>query len=80
MDQKVNAFNLGKHTALVKVQASRTFEYCAREASQIFGGSSYLREGRGAMVERLYREVRSYAIPGGSEEIMNDLAMKQARL
>jgi hypothetical protein len=25
-------------------------------------------------------QVRSYAIPGGSEEIMLDLAMKQARL
>ena len=29
-------------------------------------------------VERLYREVRAYAIPGGSEEIMIDLAVRQA--
>ena len=62
------------------MQGSRTFEYCAREASQIFGGSSYVREGRGAVVERLYREVRGTAIYGGSEEIMLDLAMKRARL
>ena len=80
MESKVKPATLGKYTALAKVQASRTFEFCAREASQIFGGSSYVREGRGLIVERLYREVRSYAIPGGSEEIMNDLAMKQARL
>ena len=28
-------------------------------------------------MERLYREVRAYAIPGGSEEIMLDLAVRQ---
>lgn len=66
--------------ALFKVMASKTFEYCAREASQILGGASYTREGKGQRVERLYREVRSYAIPGGSEEILIDFAMKMARL
>jgi alkylation response protein AidB-like acyl-CoA dehydrogenase len=29
-------------------------------------------------VERLYREVRAYAIPAGSEEIMLDLGMRMA--
>jgi alkylation response protein AidB-like acyl-CoA dehydrogenase len=27
---------------------------------------------------RLYRDVRAYAIPGGSEEIMLDLSIRQA--
>lgn len=58
--------------------ASKTFEFCAREASQIFGGSSLVREGPGKMVERLYREVRASAIPGGSEEILLDLAARQS--
>ena len=40
-----------------QVMATRTFEFCAREASQILGGSSYVREGKGQIVERLYREV-----------------------
>merc|ERR1712096_308345 len=31
---------LGSHCALLKVMASKTFEFCAREASQIFGGAS----------------------------------------
>ena len=31
---------LARQCALLKVQASKTFEYCAREASQIFGGAS----------------------------------------
>jgi hypothetical protein len=61
---------LGGDTALLKVQATKTFELCAREAAQIFGGASYVRGGRGEKIERLYREVRAYAIPGGSEEIM----------
>jgi alkylation response protein AidB-like acyl-CoA dehydrogenase len=39
------------------VQATKTFEYCAREAAQIFGGASYVRGGKGEKVERLYREV-----------------------
>ncbi len=64
--------------ALLKVQASKTFEFCAREASQIFGGSSIVKEGRGKLVERMYREVRASAIPGGSEEILLDFAMRQA--
>jgi len=48
--------------ALFKVMASKTFELCAREASQILGGASYTREGKGQRVERLYREVRSYGM------------------
>ena len=87
---------LGGPTALLKAQSTKVFEFCAREAAQIFGGASYVRGGQGekvraasrapraaltllaAQVERLYREVRAYAIPGGSEEIMIDLAVRQA--
>jgi len=65
--------------ALLKVQSTQTFEYCAREASQIFGGASFLRSGPGEKVERLYREVRVMAIGGGSEEIMDDLAMRRLK-
>ena len=75
---KVNDQHLGSICALLKVNASKTFEYCAREAAQIFGGSSVVREGRGKVVERLYREVRGAAIPGGSEEILLDFAIRTA--
>jgi acyl-CoA dehydrogenase len=60
--------------ALLKVQATRTMEFCAREACQILGGASFM---RGCRVERIYREVRVMAIGGGSEEIMFDLAGRQ---
>ena len=93
---------MGGQCALLKVQSTVTFEFCAREASQIFGGSSVVREGKGRVVERLYREVavfclnhlpiheptinrncallqvRTLAIPGGSEEILRELAIKDA--
>mmetsp|Transcript_66954 Transcript_66954/g.151243 ORF Transcript_66954/g.151243 Transcript_66954/m.151243 type:complete len:453 (-) Transcript_66954:121-1479(-) len=75
---KVEAnLKLGGHTALLKVQCTKVFEYCAREAAQIFGGLSYTRGGQGEKVERLSREVRAMAVPGGSEEIMLDLGVRQ---
>jgi alkylation response protein AidB-like acyl-CoA dehydrogenase len=63
---------------LIIALTTKTFEYCAREATQIFGGLAYSRGGQGEKVERLYREVRAYSIPGGSEEIMIDLSMRQS--
>ncbi|CAG8822647.1 9624_t:CDS:2 [Racocetra persica] len=69
---------LGGPIALLKAQTTQTFEFCAREAAQIFGGLAYSRGGQGEKVERLYREVRAYAIPGGSEEIMLDLGVRQS--
>jgi len=78
MDPIEAAKKLGGSIALLKAQATLTFELCAREASQIMGGISVTKGGQGAIVERLYREVRGYAIPGGSEEIMLDLGVRQA--
>ena len=69
-----NGENPAGEIAQCKVEATTAFEYCAREAVQIFGGAGYL---RGATVERLYREVRVQAIGGGSEEVLKDLAAKQ---
>ena len=59
---------------LLKVQATETMEFCARESMQILGGAGYM---RGMKTERIYREVRVNAIGGGSEEIMRDLAARQ---
>jgi len=60
--------------SLLKVEATQSMEYCAREAMQILGGAGFI---RGHRVERIYREVRVMAIGGGSEEIMLDLAGRQ---
>jgi len=72
-------YKLGGVTALLKVQSTKVFEYCAREAAQIFGGLSYSRGGQAEKVERLNREVRAMAVPGGSEEVMLDLGIRQSR-
>lgn len=69
---------LGGPVGGAKAYATQVFEYCAREASQILGGISYQVGGRGAKVERLYRDVRALAIPGGSEEILLDLMIRQS--
>lgn len=66
-----------KDISMLKVQATETMEFCAREAMQIMGGISYMRGGK---TERYYREVRVLAIGGGSEEIMRDLAGRQLGL
>ncbi|GAA6027308.1 hypothetical protein JCM8097_002579 [Rhodosporidiobolus ruineniae] len=68
----------GGTMALLKAQATETFEYCAREAMQIFGGLGYSRGGQGEKIERLYRDVKAYSIPGGSYEIMQDLGVRQS--
>ena len=72
--------SLARNVALCKVQCSQTCQYCVIEASQIFGGRSYVRGGRGGKIDRIYRSIRAQAIAGGSEEIMLDLAMRQAKL
>ncbi|MDF2367038.1 acyl-CoA dehydrogenase family protein [Sneathiella sp.] len=63
--------------SLLKVQATQTMEFCAREAMQVLGGAGYM---RGCRVERIYREVRVMAIGGGSEEIMRDLVARQMEI
>ncbi|TPX37119.1 hypothetical protein SmJEL517_g00967 [Synchytrium microbalum] len=78
MPEDLQPLRLGGPIALLKAQSTQIFELCAREAAQIFGGLAYTRGGQGERVERLYREVRAYAIPGGSEEIMLDLGIRQS--
>ena len=72
--------HLIRDVALLKVQSTKTLEFCAREASQIFGGRSYVKRGRASKIERIYRDVRALAIYGGSEEIMLKLACSQSKL
>ncbi len=114
---------LGGPTALLKAQSTKVFEFCAREAAQIFGGASCAspaararcphsltrrgtrcrcarrsgREGRAPVprsarirgaLNLMLHELRGVCaahlppspaqIPGGSEEIMLDLAVRQA--
>ncbi|CAL3965826.1 hypothetical protein PZA11_002672 [Diplocarpon coronariae] len=68
---------LGGLTALAKAQAGRVLELCASTAVLLHGGNGYTRSGQGELVERIYREVPGAKIPGGSEDVMLDLAIRQ---
>ena len=64
--KKTSTAEIGGPMALLKVFCANTADLCAKESMHIIGGSSYVREGKGVLVERLYREIRAFAIPGGS--------------
>lgn len=78
MSDEEAMYRLGGAVAGLKAQATQTFDFCAKEAQQIFGGLACSRGGQGAKIERLWRDVPSYRIPGGSEEILLDLSIRQA--
>lgn len=71
---------IGGPMALAKVECTSALEYCGREASQIFGGNSFVRGGKGRLVERVVREIRVSVVGGGSEEVMLDLAMNMSKI
>ncbi|KAL8729886.1 MAG: hypothetical protein Q9166_004443 [cf. Caloplaca sp. 2 TL-2023] len=75
---KVEAdIQLGGLTALAKAQAGIVLDECARCAVLLFGGNGFTTTGRGEIAERIYREVPGARIPGGSEDVMLDLAVRQ---
>ena len=53
MNETEAMLKLGGAIAGLKAQATTTFEFCAREASQVFGGLSYTRGGQGAKVRMI---------------------------
>ncbi|GAA5946673.1 hypothetical protein JCM3765_000344 [Sporobolomyces pararoseus] len=64
-------------TALLKANASISLELVAREAVQVLGGIGHTKGGIGERIERIRRDVKGVAIPGGSEEIMLDNGIRQ---
>ena len=81
MDNNISSRKLGPIMAMIKIEASKCMEFCAREASQIFGGRSYLRNnGIGSRVERIYREICVMAIAEGATEVLTDFIARQSKL
>ncbi|KAI9150443.1 Acyl-CoA dehydrogenase apdG [Paramyrothecium foliicola] len=68
---------LGGLTALCKANAGMVLDECSRCAVLLFGGNGYTRTGQGELVEKIYRDVPGARIPGGSEDVMLDLAVRQ---
>ncbi|KAL2003421.1 hypothetical protein VTN02DRAFT_3931 [Thermoascus thermophilus] len=68
---------LGGLTALAKAKAGMVLTECAQCAVLLFGGNGYTATGQGEIAERLWREVPGSRIPGGSEDVLLDLAVRQ---
>eukprot|EP00929_Paragymnodinium_shiwhaense_P084220 TRINITY_DN45014_c0_g2_i1.p1 TRINITY_DN45014_c0_g2~~TRINITY_DN45014_c0_g2_i1.p1 ORF type:complete len:551 (+),score=149.47 TRINITY_DN45014_c0_g2_i1:93-1655(+) len=64
--------------ALLKYNSTRTCWKIADNCVQIMGGRGITRTGMGGKVEGFKNYVKYAAVYGGSEEIMADLAVKQA--
>ncbi|KAJ5760544.1 hypothetical protein N7520_007700 [Penicillium odoratum] len=76
-DRPVDDVKIGGMTALLKVMSTRALEKSVREAQQIFGGAGYNKAGKGARVEQISRDARVHVVGGGSEEIMQGLALQE---
>ncbi|KAI5252015.1 hypothetical protein E4T42_03880 [Aureobasidium subglaciale] len=68
---------LGGLTAAAKAQAGVVLMECAQAAVLLFGGNGYTRSGQGEIAEKMWREVPGNRIPGGSEDVMFDLSVRQ---
>ncbi len=67
---------MGDPIALLKVLGGQCLEYCAREATHIFGGSGLIMGGPGQIVEQIYRTVGLFTLTGGAEDVLLDFAAR----
>ncbi|RSL76739.1 Acyl-CoA dehydrogenase apdG [Fusarium floridanum] len=77
MSKKTADEELGGLTAMCKANAGIVLDECARCAVLLFGGNGYTRTGKGEIAEKIYREVPGARIPGGSEDVLLDLGVRQ---
>lgn len=69
---------LGGTTALLKVEAGMTGKFVADECVKIMGGLGLTKTGQGARIEAISRGVIGLIVPGGSEDVMIDLGVREA--
>ncbi|KAE8161907.1 acyl-CoA dehydrogenase/oxidase [Aspergillus tamarii] len=76
--EKVEADRLlGGVTALAKAKAAMVLNECAQCAVLLFGGAGLTQSGQGEIVEAIMRDVPVARIPGGSEDVLLDLSVRQ---
>lgn len=68
---------LGGLTALAKAKAGMVLSEVATCAVLLLGGNGLTQGGRGGVVEMVYREAVGPRVPGGSEDVLLDLCVKQ---
>ncbi|RPB11865.1 acyl-CoA dehydrogenase [Morchella conica CCBAS932] len=69
--------DMGGVLALVKASAGMVLAEAASTAVVLLGGNGLTRSGRGELVERIYRDVPGAVVPGGSEDVMLDLGVRE---
>lgn len=70
---------LGGDTALLKYRVTRATTLIADLSVQVFGGRGITKTGMGKNISRMQKSFKFAAVYGGSEEIMLDLGVRQAR-
>ncbi|KAL4914482.1 acyl-CoA dehydrogenase/oxidase [Aspergillus aurantiobrunneus] len=68
---------LGGITALAKAKGAMVLNECAQCAVLLFGGAGFTKQGQGELVEAILRDVPGARIPGGSEDVLLDLSVRQ---
>ncbi|ATY59875.1 acyl-CoA dehydrogenase [Cordyceps militaris CM01] len=77
MSKAESDLRLGGAIAMAKALGGRVFDEVASCSVLLFGGNGYTRSGQGEIVEKIYREVPGMRIPGGSEDVLLDLGIRQ---
>eukprot|EP00039_Didymoeca_costata_P004106 m.71359 g.71359 ORF g.71359 m.71359 type:complete len:517 (+) comp12239_c0_seq2:146-1696(+) len=78
MSEKDMNTHLAGPIALLKFKQTRVANLIADNACQVFGGRAITKTGMGTLVEVFNRTYKMQSILGGSEEILADLAIRQA--
>ncbi|EGX45021.1 hypothetical protein TWF173_001602 [Orbilia oligospora] len=77
LEKKVGDVELGGMTAMCKANSGMVLSECSQCAVLLFGGNGLTRSGLGETVEKIFREVNVVRIPGGSEDVLLDLGVRQ---
>jgi len=78
MTYQQQAKSLAGPIALLKNFITRAAHEIADESVQVFGGRGITKSGMGRVIEGFHRTYKFDAVLGGSEEILGDLAVRQA--
>lgn len=69
---------MGGTTALLKVQAGIVAKYITDESQKLMGGLGLTKTGQGARIEAIARSIPTLIVPGGSEDVLLDLGVREA--
>ncbi|EPQ31082.1 uncharacterized protein PFL1_01271 [Pseudozyma flocculosa PF-1] len=67
----------GGTCGLLKAHAGIVLEHVCRDAVHLLGGMGLTKGGTGDRIERIWRELKALTVPGGSEDVLLDLGVRQ---